>query len=370
MTEMKTSIMERTYKINNSDITVKFGNILDSEAEVIASSDGSTIRMGGGGVAQAIRNAGGDIIRDDAQSKLPVSLGDAVITTAGHLKHQKYIFHCITIDYSNDQSCTPQGISNEDIHQYIIGHSINKCFQLMHVIGLSSIAFPSIGAGAAGIPYDKVAKVMSETIAKNLCKTNRKMHVEIYLWDRFGNMNTWDYLPFFEHLSAQEALAKSVYEQKTERLHDENSLQVSMGEMPVPETLSSDVFISYSRKDAEKVKLIREKLEDSGIKCWFDEDGMYSGVSFKKVIVDAIKNTKVVLFMSSEHSNKSRNVISEISIAMEREKKIIPVRLDMSPYSESIEYDIVNHDYVVFDDNIGKGCYDKLLTRIVSTLRM
>ena len=104
--------MERTYKINNSDITVKFGNILDSEAEVMASSDGSTIRMGGGGVAQAIRNAGGDVIRDDAQSKLPVNLGDAVITTAGHLKHQKYIFHCITIDRSIDHTNTPQGVSN------------------------------------------------------------------------------------------------------------------------------------------------------------------------------------------------------------------------------------------------------------------
>lgn len=33
---------------------------------------------------------------------------------------------------------------------------------------------------------------------------------------------------------------------------------------------------------------------------------MFSGVSYKKVIVDAIKCSKVLVFMSSENSNKSR----------------------------------------------------------------
>ena len=31
--------MERTYQINNSTITVKFGSIIDSKADVIVSSD-------------------------------------------------------------------------------------------------------------------------------------------------------------------------------------------------------------------------------------------------------------------------------------------------------------------------------------------
>ena len=97
------------------------------------------------------------------------------------------------------------------------------------------------------------------------------------------------------------------------------------------------------------VKPIYEQLEKEGIKCWLDVDGMFSGVSYKKVIVDAIKQSKILLFMSSENSNKSRNVVSEVSIGVEYGKKIIPIRLDMSPYSESIEYDIINHDYVVYD---------------------
>lgn len=77
----------------------------------------------------------------------------------------------------------------------------------------------------------------------------------------------------------------------------------------------SEVFISYSRKDTDTVQAIYEMLEKSGLKCWLDIEGMYSGVSFKKVIVDAIKKTTVVPFMSSSNSNRSRNVVSEISLA-------------------------------------------------------
>jgi hypothetical protein len=74
--------------------------------------------------------------------------------------------------------------------------------------------------------------------------------------------------------------------------------------------------------------------------------------------------------MSSENSNKSRNVVSEVSIAVEYGKKIIPVRLDMFSYSESIEYDIINHDYVVYDRSRTEESNREMLKKIVSTLEM
>ena len=51
----------RQYKFNQSTITVKFGNILDSQAEVIASSDDCYVTMGGG-VSRAIFRAGGESV--------------------------------------------------------------------------------------------------------------------------------------------------------------------------------------------------------------------------------------------------------------------------------------------------------------------
>lgn len=358
----------KEYHINNSTIKIVFGNLLDSQAEVIVSSDDSNISMGGG-VSMAIRRKEGTgAIRLDVSKKTPADIGDVVVSSAGTLP-QKNIFHVITIDYGGlSHSNTLTEISKDDIHQYIIGHSIDKCFLLLHAMDMKSIAFPQIGAGVAGIPFKKVAEVMAEAIGRNLRKTNKVFYVEIYLYDRFEKMEQWDYLPMFEQFSAQEAIARILSEQANERLFTDNSYgQCSTDVVP---DIVKEIFISYSRNDAEIVKGIYDWLEKAGYKCWLDIDGMFSGVSYKKVIVDAIKRSKILLFMSSENSNKSRNVVSEVSVAVEYGKKIIPVRLDMSSYSESIEYDIINHDYVVYDKSRIEKSNREMLKKIVSTLEM
>lgn len=358
----------KEYHINNSTIKIVFGNILDSQAEVIVSSDDASISMGGG-VSWAIRQKEGtDAIRLDVKKKVPAEIGDVVVSTAGTLP-QKCLFHVITIDYKSlDQTNIPGVISKDDIHQFIIGHSIDKCFQLLHAMDLTSIAFPQIGAGVARIPFNMVACAMSEAIGRNLRKTNKSFNVELYLYDRFGRMEQWDYLPMFEQFSAQEAISRMLNDQVNDRLAlDDFTSQQSIE--AIPDTVK-DIFISYSRMDSELVRHIYERLEQSGYKCWLDVDGLFSGVSFKKIIVDAIKQSKLLLFMSSENSNKSRNVVSEVSIAVEYGKKIMPVRLDMSPYSESIEYDIINHDYVVYDKSRSEGSFTELLKKIVSTMKM
>lgn len=365
---MWTMEQKKEYYINNSTIKIIFGDILDSQAEVIVSSDDCNISMGGG-VSWAIkRKEGTDAIENDVKKKVPAEIGDVVVSTAGTLP-QKNIFHVITIDYKSiEQSMIPEMISKDDVHQYIIGHSIDKCFQILHAMDMKSIAFPQIGAGVARIPFNKVAEVMAEAIGRNLRKTNKPFNVEIYLYDRFERMRQWDFLPMFERFSAQEAISRMLMEQVNDRLYlDEGDVQQQDNTMP---DIDKDIFISYSRKDLGIVKPIVEWLEKAGYKCWLDVEGMFCGISYKKVIVDAIKRSKIMLFMSSENSNKSRNVVSEVSVAMEYGKRIFPIRLDMSPYSESIEYDIINHDYVVFDRSRIEESNREILRKIVSTLEM
>lgn len=356
------------YHINNSTIKIIFGDILDSSAEVIVSSDDCYITMGGG-VSKAIRQREGtEAIRLDVKKKVPADIGDVVVSTAGTLP-QKNIFHVITIGRQTlKQSHVTEVISEEDIHSYIIGHSIDKCFLILYAMDLKFIAFPVIGTGAARIPFKKAAEVMSEAIARNLRKTNKSFQVELYLLDRLNRMERWDFLPIFEQFSAQEAIAKILNEQSGNRLIADN-YQIQHTKVSTPD-IDKDIFISYSRKDTGIVKSIYEWIEQAGYKCWLDVDGMFSGTSYKKIIVDAIKQSKVLLFMSSETSNKSRNVVSEVSIAMKYGKKVIPVRLDMSPYSESIEYDIINHDYVVYEKSRIEESNRNLLKKIVSTLEM
>ena len=55
----------RQYIFNKSKLTVRFGNILESQSEIIVSSDDCYVSMGGG-VSRAILKEGGLGIKSDA----------------------------------------------------------------------------------------------------------------------------------------------------------------------------------------------------------------------------------------------------------------------------------------------------------------
>jgi len=126
-----------------------------------------------------------------------------------------------------------------------------------------------------------------------------------------------------------------------------------------------DVFISYSRKDAALVNIFVQRLETEGLRVWIDRDGVESGDAFKKVIVNAIKESAIFVFFSSESSNRSPWTTKEVSIAVHYGKPIIPIRLDKSVYSEDIEFDLVNLDYIDYsEEEMRQLMMDKLIRTI------
>jgi len=179
----------RSYAFEKSRINVIFGDITTSTAEAIVSSDDYYITMGGG-VSAAILQTGGHEIMIDAAKKVPAKLGDVVVTTAGRLKAQ-YIFHAITIE-QNSVEAGPRKTVNQ---------CVSRCFDLLDALGLDSIAFPAIGAGAAGFSYDEVAVEMAGVIAERLTRSDRSIEVSLYLLDRFGRMQPIDYIQFFEEFA-------------------------------------------------------------------------------------------------------------------------------------------------------------------------
>lgn len=345
----------RKYHINNSTINVVFGNIIGSKAEVIVSSDDTDISMGGG-VSMAIRNSGGDIVMKDAQKKLPTQLGEVIVSTSGALQYQKFIFHCITISYSNQHGLNDIRLSSSmDIQTYIIQHAVDKCFNLIHTLDIDSIAFPCIGAGMAHFPMQKVAKVMAQAISSNLYKTQKQIEVELYLYDRYNKLNEIDYIDFFENFAINSAIVKQCNIIELNSLTTEENISITMNNsMNIPQKadMNHKVFISYSRKDSEKVNYIKENILDKySIKYWLDRDGIYSGENYKEVIVDAIDSSLVILFFSSDNSNQSIHVIRELEYAIKQKKTIIPILLDDAQYAKSIRLDLSNIDHIDIRDN-------------------
>lgn len=330
-------------------MTVRFGNIIETKAEVIVSSDDCYVSMGDGyaGVSGAIYQAGGESIVKDAQKMVPVPLGDVIVTTAGNMKHQKYVFHCITIDKKRSMDIMSSKVTEDDVLNYLLQHAVDKCFQLMLAMDVTSIAFPTIGAGSAKIPIQKVIEQMSEAIARNLSRTNKTLKVELYWYDIYRLCSESDVITLFESLAAKAALVG--YQHRTEFETDDI---VSSGnanvEMPVRENMHHKVFISYSRRDIEMAEHLCHILKENGIDYWIDKEGIYSSSNYKELIVDAIEVSKAVIFVSSANSNVSINVVREIGYAVNKNKPVLPVMLDDTPYAKSIRLDMSDVDQIDF----------------------
>lgn len=352
----------RQYTFNNSKLTVRFGNILDTNAEVIVSSVDSYVTMGCG-VALAILRAGGDTIIKDAQKMCPVPLGDVIATTAGNLKKQKYIYHCVTIDNKRAMQMIASHVTEEDVLNYLLQHAVNKCFQLLQAMEFTSIAFPALGAGAACIPIKKVIEQMSIAIARNLANTNKSLNVEIFLYDIYHIYSESDYITLFESLAAKAALVE--YKKKVANEDSTTNLPVINKNVVLPtrNTMKHQVFISYSRKDKNMADALCEILKENGIKYWIDKEGVYSSFNYKELIVDAIEVSQAVIFISSVNSNASINVIREIGYAVNRNKPVLPLMLDDAPYAKSIRLDMSDIDQINFRHPMASS--KKLITSLM-----
>lgn len=92
--------------------------------------------------------------------------------------------------------------------------------------------------------------------------------------------------------------------------------------------MKEKIFISYSRKDIEKAKSIREEIERRlGVKCWMDLSGIESSQHFDDVLASTINVLDVFLFMYSRNSIESEWAIKEINHAAANGKNIVIVSI-------------------------------------------
>lgn len=98
-----------------------------------------------------------------------------------------------------------------------------------------------------------------------------------------------------------------------------------------------DVFISYSRKDKQVVQIISNLLVENGISFWCDSSKIPPGDEFYSTIVEAIKESRITLFVSSSNSNKSIFTTKEVAVAFNEGKCIIPYKIDASSFNKKLE---------------------------------
>ena len=131
-----------------------------------------------------------------------------------------------------------------------------------------------------------------------------------------------------------------------------------------------DVFISYSRRDyvdesynvipGNAIAEIQNVFDENGITYWFDKDGIYSGQEFIEIITGAIAESKMLIFISSKHSNESIWTAGEIFEALDGEKAIIPVKIDNCQYNKKFKLLIRPLDYIDYQENPQNALKDLL----------
>ncbi len=103
-----------------------------------------------------------------------------------------------------------------------------------------------------------------------------------------------------------------------------------------------DVFISYSRADSARVKIIYAKLQALGLSVFFDAEGIDTGAEFPEVIDQAVKNAKVVLGCWTHEAVERRWVRIESRIGLDR-GTLIPLAIKpMKPEDLPAEFYNVN----------------------------
>jgi len=154
------------YKIGDCVITVVRGDITRSQAEAIVNPANSKLIMGGG-VAGAIRRAGGPTIEKEALQKAPIKVGDAIATNAGKLA-ARYVIHAPTM------SLPAMSTDLESVEK-----ATSAALRVAKALGLSRIAIPGMGTGVGGVPVDKAAQIMVEAIRRHLSEGTTLKHISL-----------------------------------------------------------------------------------------------------------------------------------------------------------------------------------------------
>lgn len=87
----------------------------------------------------------------------------------------------------------------------------------------------------------------------------------------------------------------------------------------------TDVFISYSRKDKEFVGRLHEALKARGRDTWIDWHDIPPSAVWFQEIRSAIEAADAILFVISPKSTVSEVCSSEITHAIQNNKRIVPI---------------------------------------------
>jgi len=135
-------------------IVLREGDIAAESADAIVNAANSDLRLGAG-VAGAIAARGGPQIQMECDRQGPIAVGEAAVTGAGRLD-ARFVIHAA--------SMPPGGAATQES----VRSSFRRSLELAREKGCRSIAVPAIGAGIAGLAFQRCAEILLEEARTHL----------------------------------------------------------------------------------------------------------------------------------------------------------------------------------------------------------
>lgn len=138
-------------------------DITTLEVDAIANAANTELRHGGG-VAGAIARAAGPALERESAARAPITLGDAVETTAGALP-ARWVIHAATME--------PGGRTSADVIRRATAATLWKADELR----ARSLALVAFGTGVGSFPIAEAAEIEIDEVRRHLASGSRLQRV-------------------------------------------------------------------------------------------------------------------------------------------------------------------------------------------------
>jgi O-acetyl-ADP-ribose deacetylase (regulator of RNase III) len=133
--------------------------VLDTDITALAvdaiANAANTELLHGGGVAGAIRRAGGPAVDEESRAAAPIGLGEAVETTAGDMP-ARWVIHAATMELGGPTSAD------------VIRRATASTLARADALGARSLALVAFGTGVGGFAVEEAARIEAEEVRRHL----------------------------------------------------------------------------------------------------------------------------------------------------------------------------------------------------------
>jgi len=125
-----------------------------------------------------------------------------------------------------------------------------------------------------------------------------------------------------------------------------------------------DAFISYKSEYRELALKLVTALEESGLACWIDKKNINATRDYAAEINKGLKKCKCLVLLFNQGANDSPDVRQEVSIAKQKHKKVVVIKLEDVTYHDSLEYHFATNQYIDAKSGITQQVINQTISAI------